>query len=580
MIAVCWFVIFGLLCCAAMAQEPPPPEPQAPPLVPAPPSPPVPPFTERDPAIPPALDPGIPAVRPPGEGEPVVPPGPPSLQIVVPPFARTISFVGNTVISSEELLRISGLRPGQLVDEDTIIEAAERIRDAYEERGYIAAVVDVDLPEPGRAGEVVFYIQEVRIAAISIEGLQRVREITVRRVLRFPPGEVYNRDQVMQDYARLQQLGVFEEIAFELRAAAPGQADLVWILRERERMNYVSFGGSYSPQDSVVGSAQVILGNLRGRAERLRVIASVGSIGARVGGEAEYFNPWIAPDNTSLLVNAFSVPRYRFSQRLSNVPATDRYFERRTGFRSAVSRAWRPLVTISPGLRYEFVDVVNLPENLFTDMTDQSGSVGLANLTTTWDRRDSALNPTAGSFAMGFVEGGAFNQDDNGVNAIGKAWADGRWYFPLRPRRPDPATGLPTRPVPVLAVRGLLGITGGRVPFFEQFFVGGIGDLPLRGYIEDRFWGRYALLANAEVRWPLLRNLAAVAFIDVGDAWGNDFQFDPTQVIDTDYAQHRGFSPRAGIGVGLRYGIASGLFRFDVGYGDALRTYLTAGQAF
>ena len=74
-----------------------------------------------------------------------------------------------------------------------------------------------------------------------------------------------------------------------------------------------------------------------------------------------------------------------------------------------------------------------------------------------------------------------------------------------------------------LAVRVLGGVATGKLPFFEQFFVGGADSL--RGYREDRFWGNKELLASVELRKPIAHGVSGVLFADYGDAWGASTDF-------------------------------------------------------
>lgn len=533
------------------------------------------------PQTPPPLTPGVPGeapVVPPAEVVPRI--APEVIQIEVPPIARTVEFLGNTVISSDELLRVSGITPGQLVTEEVFAAAIQNIELAYQQRGYLGAVVEVDLPSAGQAGPAVFHIQELRITAVRIVGLERTDEFAISRMLTVAPDQLLSRGAVARDFLTLQQLGIFEDITFNLVPTEPGEADLVWNLVEREQFNYITVGGSYSPQDRLTGSGQVVFGNFRGRAERLSITASIGSIDGRLGGEVEYFSPWIAPGNTALLLNVHSVPRYRFGRAIATVPDTDRYFERRTGFRGILSRPVRDFLTLAAGLRYENVDVSNLPTELLTDPASQGGSIFLGSLRGTWDRRNSTIDPSTGTLTIGFLEAGTSNPDIDGTDGIAKAWFDRRWYFPARRVEFDPISGQPRAPVPVIAIRGLLGGSLGDLPFFEQYFVGGIGDLPLRGYLESRFWGKYAVVANVEYRYPLTRALSAVAFVDAGDAWGTDFLFSSAVLLDTDFEQHRGFRLRVGAGVGVRYATPLGPLRLDLAYGEEFRTHFAVGQAF
>ena len=495
---------------------------------------------------------------------------PGDIQIDIPPLARTIAFSGNSLISSAELQQASGLKSGQLINQEALDKAIDGIQNAYQDEGYIAAVTGIDLPKVGQVGTLTFKITELRISQIRFEGLRKVHEKAVRRVLSIKPGDIFSRMAVIQDSKQIQQLSVFDGIAPELEPTSQmGEAVLIWKLNEKEQFNYADWGGSYSPEDSLVGEINLTFGNVGGSARRLLVSGEMGSVESQAGGRVEFYNPWIAPNNTSLLLDAFSVPRYRFSHDLA---VSGRYYERRSGFKAAVSKMPNPYLTLATGLRYENITAHNLPSTDFTDPTIQSGSLIMGSLKSTYDLRDS-ITTTDGTYTINQFECGWSDQDTGGNSMIGKLWSDRRWFVPLRETK-DAANN----PVPVLALRTLLAGSAGSLPYYEQYFVGGIGDFPLRGYVESRFWGKYAFLANAELRYPLSRSFGVVAFVDTGDAWGSEFQFVPG--ITTNYSQHKKFSPKAGAGVGIRYNSSYGPMSLDFAYGDDFRTYFSVGQLF
>ncbi len=546
------------LCCGAAVAQPAKVEPPVGPPVVGP-----------APENPPPLSPGVPAPVP-----GVAPaPQPPSVEVTGPAVATSVSVVGNTAIPEEELVRVSGLQPGEQFTGDDVAAAVQAIQSAYAERGYVAVVLDVAAPAPGESGPVIFRIAELTIVGIRLEGLRRVNESAVRQMLETQPGRLYNLRTVTRDLVRLQQLGVFENVRVELEPVGSSEAILVWHLEEKAQLNYAELGGSYAPQSGLEAYGQVILGNLHRQAQRLTITGLVNTLEGALGGEVGYYWPWIAPHNTSATLNVYSVPRYEISGDLTTT--TDRYFERHSGFQGTVGRQLRGSLFGEAGLRYESVDVSNFPASVFTNSTTQNGQLGLLSLRGTWDRRNSALNPTSGTYSVGFVEGGFTHIGSTG--GLGKAWGDRRWYLPLRAPSPQLST-LGGEPVPTLALRTMLGGTAGQVPFYEQFFVGGIGDLPLRGYREGRFWGKYAFLANVELRWPFTKSVSGVIFVDAGDAWGSPYQFLPG-VSAGGFSQHRTFSPRAGVGFGFRVGTGVGPVRLDFGYGDAFRVYFGAGQS-
>ncbi len=123
------------------------------------------------------------------------------------------------------------------------------------------------------------------------------------------------------------------------------------------------------------------------------------------------------------------------------------------------------------------------------------------------------------------------------------------------------------------------------MPFFEQYFVGGAETL--RGFREDRFWGRNMFLASAEYRFPLAKSLTGVAFVDYGDAWGAAEEYrkravppDITDLIDG-FPQHESFSGNVGYGIGIRVRTPIGPLRLDYGFStEGSRAHFSIGHVF
>jgi Outer membrane protein/protective antigen OMA87 len=110
----------------------------------------------------------------------------------------------------------------------------------------------------------------------------------------------------------------------------------------------------------------------------------------------------------------------------------------------------------------------------------------------------------------------------------------------------------------VFAIRAYYGAISGTVPFFEQFFIGGAETL--RGYPEDRFWGKNAALLSFEFRQPIEKAFTAVFFVDIGHAWGG-------YPSVNDFLQRDRFRPEVGYGLGVRVRTPLGPLRIDYGIG-------------
>jgi outer membrane protein insertion porin family len=202
-----------------------------------------------------------------------------------------------------------------------------------------------------------------------------------------------------------------------------------------------------------------------------------------------------------------------------------------------------------------------------------AGSVRLVHNT-----RDFDLDPGAGAYDGLSVEYGTVNGNTFAGTTFAqipfdgpfnKASVDIRRYFSKGGRKLTPQDKRVT-----LAFRLRAGISSGKLPFFEQFFIGGAESL--RGYQEDRFWGDNMLMASAELRKPIAQSISGVLFADYGDAWAGNPSFFITQL-----PQSQTFQGNLGVGVGIRVNTPIGHLRLDYGVGsEGGRTHFSMGQAF
>lgn len=499
-------------------------------------------------------------------------------EIPCQPIVR-VEFIGNTLLSDEELAKIVTVKPGETPTRASIDESVVAIQNAYKEKGYLAGVSGDLLAGFADTGVLEFPIVEVKVAEVRIEGLRKTKEYAVRRELKLKQGDLYNVGALRRDAARLDSFNAFESIDASVEPAAQeGQVVVIWKLKERPKSGYVSFGGSYGPSTGLFGNVDLVKSNFRGLLQQVHLTTGIGTAGGGLSSQLTYIQPWIAED-TSLESSLFSVARFRFSDDLLNNGSIGQYFERHRGVRFTATKTLSSSESFALGTRYEDVTVDDLPIQDFTiPLTSASANVFALSGRYTNDRRDSILYPTTGYIERAFLDPGIAWPRHDGTDGFVRASGDYRRYYPLNHFVPNPTQETPKKRPKVLFGRLSGGASAGNLPFFEQYFLGGTQQ-GLRGYRNARFWGKYYVLATTEYRQPLGKELTALAFVDVGDAWGSRYQFKPG--TPTDFFQHEGFSPRAGIGLGIRYITNKfGSLGADIAWGEGFFGYLQIGEAF
>ena len=511
----------------------------------------------------------------------------PGLCQTAPPAAETeviapvqqIEFAGNTAFTSDELAKVSGIKPDEPLSAKILADAIGRIQGAYTERGYIADFVYYEIKgmEPPRT--LIFHIREVHVQSVEITGLKVTHEDVVRRFIPIHPGDLYNQRDVRDAVTRLSNLGIFDDIQVSLReGSAPGQVILMFDVKEA-KIQRLDFGGTYDPAGRLVLTIGYINANFRGRAEQVSANGSIGTIAGNVGGSVSYFNPAAPTPDRTVFMRGFMDVVIRFSNDLVNTPGAGLYFERHTGFQGLWNHYLPPNKQLAYGFRYENINSRNFPQQDFLpgNLPSDNGWVAIPSARYILDNRVSVVFPVSGTYTSGQLEAGYSGPQSGPSGLIARLQGDQRWLFPMQRITPEMLTSDTARPPRSFVIRANAGIATGPLPFYEQFFLGGVDDL--RGYLQSRFWGKYFVLVNNEYRVPLSRTIVGLAFVDVGDAWGSDFQIAPG--VPTDFAQQKDFVLRVGYGVGAWYiNPALGFVRFIFARGDTWRFGLAVGQPF
>lgn len=507
------------------------------------------------------------------------------VQIVVDiqenPVVREISVIGNSVIKTEEILRAVTQQPGQLLNFNARRPTAEAIRALYDQRGFFA---EVDFPTmPDQPNTMVILVLETKVNDIIINGLTRTRPRVINRLIRTRVGEPLNEATWVGDVRRIRSTQWFEKADAAIRPAQEiGQVDLLLDLKETRTAQF-DVGVSLDPASRLAGTFAISDSNFRGTGQRIGLRYAQDTFGSGASASVDFTDPFFDDKQTTLQFSLYSRVNSYFATFGSTGTSIsdDRFDERRNGGALSFSRPIRSGYDATLGVSVDSVSAVNLASSS-AEFIQQDGTLikFLAQLSR--DRRDVPLEPFEGDFLRVSVEPGfaninkiggsvASNTEILGNNSFVRFSGEYKAFFSRRPadrrRLGDPR--------PVLAYRARLGTVTGTVPFYEQFFVGG-GD-SLRGYPEQRFWGRTAFLTSLEYRIPFPGTdaLNFAAFADYGGAWGG-YQGVADFTQSTDFKAHLGY----GAGVGFRTPL--GQIRIDFGFrpDGGSRTHFSIGGSF
>lgn len=511
------------------------------------------------------------------------------VELVEFPKIKEIRIVGNAAVTTEDILKAMASVPGLPISVGNIFNLRslratdEAIRKAYSDRGYFG-LVDNIAPLPDSPETVSVTILEMKVNSVNVQGATRTKKFVLDRLIKTRAGDTLSIPRWQEDLRRLWNTQWFEKVeSIENQTEDPGKLDLIADVKEA-RTGIFNIGLQLDPRNSLAGLFRMTDTNFRGTGQTIGMGILQGTGGGGTSIDFDYGNPFIDSRDTSLNISLYSRVLYRFAGvgfgGNSTPTEDDQFTERRTGASVSVGRPIRRNHFASIGLRFENIKTDNLDfDKKAGGFIQQNGDVGTVTFGLARDFRDTSIDPARGDYAKITLEPGYSNitrvggdtPDESilGSNSFFRSTVEYRTYWsPQEPRKfklDDPRK--------VLALRLRYGHISGKVPFFEQFFVGGSDSM--RGYQEDRFWGTQMAVATLEYRHPLQKAFNASLFIDYGSAWGGYGSIN-------NFSQSNRPNFQMGYGVGFSFRTPLGPIRLDFGFNQQgkSRTHFVIGTSF
>jgi outer membrane protein insertion porin family len=397
----------------------------------------------------------------------------------------------NPVFATEALERVvkeSSLRRGahpaendHLVTGDwyataTVEAAADKLREYYGQMGYLNAQVNV-VRRPNLATGAIdlsFVLVEgerISVRGLEIQGNTKTRFNVIARELALGPGEVFDLARLRVSEARLRNTQFFEEVRLTpVPTPVPGQNDLRVTVKEGNTGS-VSFGAGYSTVEQLVGFAEYSEGNFdysnpegwyRGAGQKLRVRVSAGSVSSSF--EHSFEEPAIWDRDLAV---GYKIERRFTGYQSSNYDVITEgvgVYARRRVFGAVEGR-------LAYDLRRVSVDHVTALAPADVRLEDgQPKTISSVTLSLVHDTRDEYNFPTKGT-RLSLTEEFAGGSLGGKVDYLKSELRAGKWFL-LSPSAEQ-----------TLAVVGRVGAltgTGGALPFYERFYLGGAYDM--RGF--------------------------------------------------------------------------------------------------
>jgi outer membrane protein insertion porin family len=505
-----------------------------------------------------------------------------------------IAFEGNRLGESDPLFATEALRKvvaepslrrgahpaefdqiasGEAFAVPAIEAAADKLREYYGQMGYINSSVQVVRKPDFKTGaiDVKFQIEEGQrhtVRAVEIQGNTKTRSTVIARELALGPGEVFDLARTRVSEARLRNTQFFEEVRVTpVPTPIPGQSDLRVTVKEGPT-GQVSFGAGYSTVEGLVGFVEYAESNFdfansegwyRGDGQKFRVRLSVGSLTNSF--EHSFEEPALWERDLAV---GYSIERRYAGYASANYSVLSEgvsLYARRRVFSNIEGR-------IGYNLRRMSVDNVtaSAPADVLTEGAAGARVISSLSAALTYDTRDEYNFPTKGS-RVSLTEELAGNGLGGDIKYLKSELRAGRWFL---------VSPTAEQTVGVIGRVGLLTGTGGYLPFYERFYLGGAYDMRGFGYNDVGAYDTYQGPGNqpmggmtygyfsAEYTIKAADNLRFAAFYDYGLVNKSETDFSVAEA-NSDY------------GLGMRILLGGAVMRLDFGF--PLQTTKTPGGA-
>lgn len=453
-----------------------------------------------------------------------------SLKVILEENIPVTDFTveGNTVVSTEEIMRYLLPLKGRPQNIASINSAMEKINEYYYSKGYILSKIDSIYDDPD--GMLNLSITEGKINKIVITGNEKTKEFVIERNIMTEPGAVYNENLMKQDLVRLYSTQAFKDVdrTIEMSEDDPDKYDITIELKE-QRTASVTLGGGLDSATGAFGSFGISDNNFKGLNQRVSLSGMVGSgilmsdasIMRRMNYQAElsFYQPHFLNSDNSLMSRVYyrDLGSYHIPLAIERRIGLEGTLAHRTAFNPKLSTTFTTgveYIKMSEGDRGTITNLYNRYGLNIAERAKQLDGGMFLKLAPglTYDSRDSIENPRHGALAsMRYEENfglDAFNKTNGRLIGMAKR------YIPIAKKSSLTFTG-----------RGGLKVHGSEMPEIMAFRLG--GPYTVRGYrVNGVGTGTSFIMGSAEFATPIpfvdklkinfLQNLRLTFWVDAG----------------------------------------------------------------
>lgn len=469
---------------------------------------------------------------------------------------KEINIYGNEGIKEDEIRKAIDIENETAYNLIDIGDARYRVLSLYRRHGYVDAVVDVESKVSGERAFFDLRITENEpsvIGKVIVRGNYKTKLKIIKREFGIQEGDPCNLEEFLRIKQRLYKLGIFNEVSIDLHD--PGTRTNGSLIKDI----------IVTLIEGKPGSVEVGVGY--GEYEEFRTSFDIsynnlGGYNREAGLKAEYssveeryvfhFREPWLFNRSDLTFNMF-IMEEETSKVNIDTDAVLYKIDRRS-FLFDIEKEITRRLKANLSYEYVFIDTKDVVPGIILTKED-TGTLGIGSVSSSlfYDTRNNPFNPDSGSI-NGIVLKVASNAFLSETEYF-KGTLQSSWFFRLM-KKIVFATSI--KGGVAYAFEGVK-----ELPLIERFFLG--GRTTVRGYSHDTLGpkgtdnnptgGNAFLLVNGEFRFDVGKGFGLVTFVDAGNVWR--------------LVENLGSELKYTAGAGLRYNTPVGPLRLD--YGRKLR---------